>query len=75
MNILWVYVIAAALGIGRPLLIGHEPGHLMSGFAAASHLFVGGLIGAWIVSRRSQLMWIAGVLSAVEIGCFIAGRI
>lgn len=62
-----VLAVAVILGAARPLLIGHEPGHLMNGFTAFAHLYVGGLVGAWLAARRSLYLWLAGVLSVVEV--------
>lgn len=40
-------------------------------FQAAAHLFVGGLIGAWLVARRPLHGWLVVVLSVIEIACFL----
>lgn len=49
------------------------PAHPLSphgSYEAFAHLFVGGLIGAWLVSRRWLYLWLVIVLSAVELVAF-----
>lgn len=50
------------------------PGHNLSlagSYEAFAHLFVGGLIGAWIVSRKAWMLWIVGIMSVVELAAFL----
>lgn len=57
-------------------------GHKSEAFQAVAHLFVGGLLGAWLVGRlcrnvvthSDRLLWagLALALSVVEVVCFVA---
>ncbi len=41
-------------------------------FQAIAHLFVGALVGAWMVSGYTKYFWPAVLLSFVELACFLA---
>jgi hypothetical protein len=43
-------------------------------YQAIAHIFVGGLIGSWIATRHSYLLWLTIVLSILEIVCSLAFR-
>lgn len=52
------------------------PGHDLSyagSYEAFAHLFVGGLLGAWYVSRDHWLLAVVGVMSFLELLAFLAG--
>ena len=56
-------VIAAAivLGVIRPFLAPH-PVSLQGSYEACAHLFVGGIIGAWLVTKARWLLAIGVAL-------------
>lgn len=60
-----VSVALAALRIG---------GFTSSAFQAVAHLWVGGLVGAWLAGDRPSRLWLALMLSAVEVACFLVER-
>lgn len=70
------FIIAAFLGCVRIAGVKHIA------FQAAAHLYVGGLLGAYVVSRDSpfqdmkasgrRFLWIAVALSVLETICFFA---
>ena len=65
-----VILISAALALARILGVKHEA------YQAVAHLWVGGLIGAWLLTRKTKdvdsvYLWSVIVLSVVEVACFI----
>jgi hypothetical protein len=69
-----VIAIAIVLGIIRPFLAPH-PVSLQGSYEAAAHLFVGGIIGAWMVTRARWQMLIAVALTIAEVGSAIVGML
>ena len=69
-----IAVIAAAivLAIIRPFLSPH-PVSMQGSYEAIAHMFVGGVIGAWLVARARWLLATASALTIVEIGSAVAG--
>ncbi len=65
--VLWLA--AGLFAVGRCILPPNHP-HLTNGFAAAAHLFVGGLIGGFFPTRNWQLLAMAILLSIVEVAVF-----
>lgn len=53
MRIVFLVVCAAALGVGRFFVPSHELS-LAGSYEAVAHLFVGGLIGAWLCGMSWQ---------------------
>jgi hypothetical protein len=43
-------------------------------YEAFAHLFVGGLVGAWLATREMCYLWLALALSAVELTAFLMTR-
>lgn len=66
-------VVALLLAVLRFRMPAH-PLSLAGSYEAAAHLFVGGLIGAAVASKRWRLFCavLAGLLSAVELVAFLA---
>jgi hypothetical protein len=66
-------ILLAAIIIGgiRPFLESH-PVSATGSYEAISHLFLGGLIGAWLATRQRLYIWIVVALSIVELACFLA---
>ena len=66
-------VIVAAIGIAaaRPFMTSHAVSSQGS-YEAMAHVFVGGLIGAWLVNRKRWLLITALAISAVEVVCAIS---
>jgi hypothetical protein len=58
-------IVATALAILRIL------GHRSLVFQAVAHLFVGGLVGAWLLSRARLYLILAASLTVVEVACFL----
>jgi peptidoglycan/LPS O-acetylase OafA/YrhL len=56
--------------------VGHRDPSLPGTYQALAHLFVGGLLGAWLVDRqgRRDCLYLALALSAVELLAFVVGR-
>jgi hypothetical protein len=67
-----VITVAVVLGIIRPFLAPH-PVSMQGSYEALAHLFVGGVIGAWLVTRARWLLAIAIGLTAVEVGSAVIG--
>jgi hypothetical protein len=69
MQYLWsATVILCAL---RFLITVNMSQHLINSYAAVSHLFLGGLIGAWFVNRKAELLVMSIALTAVETIAFL----
>ncbi len=49
-------------------------GHKSQTFQAVAHLWIGYLAGSWFVLHRPLDAWCVGVLSAIELVCFIIFR-
>ena len=65
-----VLVIASlAFAVGRFLIETH-PLSLSGTYRAFAHLFVGGLIGAWLASRDRKLLYMVVCLSVLELSAF-----
>ena len=58
--------IAVVLGVIRPFLSPH-PVSLQGSYEALAHLFVGGVVGAWLVTRARWLLVIGIGLTLVEV--------
>lgn len=72
MTNLVLILLAALFSVIRFSIPVHQPS-LPGSYEAFAHLFVGGLIGAWAVSRKWIYMWIVLALSAVELFAFFTG--
>jgi hypothetical protein len=51
------------------------PSHHLSltgSYEAFAHLFIGGLIGAWLVSRKTLFLVMIAVMSLVELTAFFS---
>jgi hypothetical protein len=69
----WILIgIALLIAAPRPFLPAHSAS-LPGSYEAVAHLFVGGIVGAWIVTRQRWLLVIAACLSAVEVACALLG--
>lgn len=66
-NLVDILILVASVFLSGFRIFG-EKGEI---FQAAAHLFVGGLIGAWLVARRPIHGWLVVVLSIVEVACFL----
>ncbi len=69
-----IAVIATAIVLAaiRPFLAPH-PVSLQGSYEALAHLFVGGVIGAWFVTRSRWLLFIAVGLTIVEVVSAVGG--
>jgi hypothetical protein len=69
-------VIAAAVlvAVFRPFMPLHSAS-LPGSYEAMAHIFVGGLIGAWLVNRQRWLLFTALAISAVEVICAVCSAI
>jgi hypothetical protein len=61
-----IVLVALAVGIVRPFLTGH-PLSVEGSYEAFAHLFVGGLIGVWLVTRERLYLGLVTGLSIVEL--------
>ena len=52
-----------------------HPVSMQGSYEALAHLFVGGVIGAWLVTRARWLLAIAIGLTAVEVGSAVIGLV
>jgi hypothetical protein len=71
----WLAVLALltlAFATAR-LLVPHREPSWAGTYQALAHVFVGGLVGAWLADRKAnvELVYLAVVLSAVELGAFL----
>jgi len=66
-----IIAIAIALGVIRPFLSPH-PVSLQGSYEAVAHLFVGGVVGAWLVTRARWLLVIGISLTVVEVASAVA---
>lgn len=67
-------MILALITISILLSVFRALGFKSQSYQAIAHLFVGGLIGSYIASRRSYLLYLTFGLSIVEIICFSVFR-
>jgi hypothetical protein len=67
-----VIAIAVLLAVIRPFLAPH-PVSLQGSYEALAHLFVGGLIGAWLVTKARWLLVVGIGLTIVEVVSAVAG--
>jgi hypothetical protein len=68
-----VYTWAGAMTVGLAAL--RIAGHKSPAFQAVAHIFVGGLFGAWAHGGKPArpYLWLAVLLSLVELACFLMG--
>jgi hypothetical protein len=66
-----IIAIAVVLGVIRPFLSPH-PVSLQGSYEAIAHLFVGGVFGAWLLTRARWLLVIGIGLTVVEVASTIA---
>jgi hypothetical protein len=66
-----IIAIAIVLGVIRPFLSPHPVG-LQGSYEALAHLFVGGVVGAWLVTRARWLLVIGIGLTVVEVASAVA---
>jgi hypothetical protein len=69
-----IIAIALVLGVIRPFLSPH-PVSLQGSYEALAHLFVGGVIGAWLVTRARWLIVIGIGLTVVEVASAVASSL
>jgi hypothetical protein len=67
-----VIAIAIVLAVARPFLAPHAVS-LQGSYEALAHLFVGGVFGAWLVTKSRWLLVIGIGLTVVEIVSAVAG--
>jgi len=67
-----VIAFAIVLGVIRPFLSPH-PVSFQGSYEAIAHMFVGGVIGAWMVTRARWLLVTAIGLTVVEVGSAVVG--
>lgn len=65
--------VALVVGIVRPFLTSH-PLSAAGSYEAFAHLFVGGLIGAWLVTRNRLYLGLVIGLSIVELASALLKR-
>ena len=66
-----IIAIAIVLGVIRPFLSPH-PVSLQGSYEAIAHLFVGGVVGAWLVTKARCLLVIGIGLTVVEVASAVA---
>ena len=66
-----IIALAIVLGVIRPFLSPH-PVSLQGSYEAFAHLFVGGVVGAWLVTRARWLLVIGIGLTVVEVASAVA---
>jgi hypothetical protein len=69
-----IIAIAIVLGVIRPFLSPH-PVSLQGSYEAIAHLFVGGVVGAWLVTRARWLLVIGIGLTIVEVASAVASSL
>jgi hypothetical protein len=65
-----VLLVALVVCLARSFVPGHGLS-LAGSYEAFAHLFVGGLLGAWCISRKWWLLYVVGVMSLVELLAFL----
>ncbi len=65
-------VLSFVLAAARFFVPGH-PLSLAGTYEAFAHLFVGGLIGAWLATRDYRYLLFLGALTLVELFAFFTG--
>ena len=68
-----IVLTAIAVGIARPFLTSH-PLSAEGSYEAFAHLFVGALIGAWLVRRERLYLALVVGLSIVELASALLKR-
>jgi hypothetical protein len=66
-----IIIAVVLIAIARPFM----PMHAVSwqgSYEATAHIFVGGLLGAWLANRERWLLISAIAVSAVEVVCAIS---
>jgi hypothetical protein len=76
---LWFIIAAILIGLFRPVLLFREFNpHIESGYEAIAHIFVGILLGIWLIDRKynglispwkSWAVPIFWTLNAIEVTC------
>ena len=66
-----IIAIAVVLGVIRPFLSPH-PVSIQGSYEGLAHLFVGGVVGAWLVTRARWLLVIGIGLTFVEVASAVA---
>jgi hypothetical protein len=69
-----VIVVAKLIAAARPFMPLHSAS-LPGSYEAMAHIFVGGLIGAWIVNRQRWLLFTAFAITAVEVACAVSSAL
>jgi hypothetical protein len=69
-----IAVLTVALTVGRLTLVSHVEPSVGGTYTAFAHLIVGGMIGAWLVTRKQLYGLPALFLSAVELLAFFVTR-
>jgi hypothetical protein len=69
-----VILVAIVIAVLRPFLPTH-PVSLQGSYEAIAHMVVGGILGAWLVSRARWLLYTAIALSVVEVVCATIGAL
>lgn len=67
---LCLVLIVALLSVIRFSMPSH-PVSVNGSYEALAHLYVGGLLGAWLVSRRYFYLILVGILSGIELFAFL----
>lgn len=68
-RVIILVVLSLAVAAARIAGVKHEA------FQAIAHLFVGGLIGAWLIDPRKLYVNAFGSLCLVEVVCFLFDRV
>lgn len=70
----WLLVlVAVAFGVGRfSISIPPHPLSLPGTYEAFAHLFIGGLIGAWLASKNRFYLFLFLILTIVELVAFFS---
>ena len=69
-----IIAVAIVLAVIRPFLSPH-PVSLQGSYEAMAHLFVGGVVGAWLVTRARWLLLVGIGLTIVEVASAVASSL
>lgn len=75
MNYIIMVSVAICFGIFRFILPVPKPPSWSGTYEAFAHLFVGGLLGAWLLTYKRFFLWLVLLLTALELFAFIYGGI
>jgi len=72
---LFFLILFTVLFASARFFIPSQPLSLVGSYQAFAHLFVGGLIGAWLASKDKVCLVLLLYLCLIELGCFLYSKL